>query len=103
MIAAAFSIAKPPGRQEQDAITEIRTDFRNRVWNPYKEAITKYAKSLRKGVLLPDDSVVKAKSMFVKGERLMLQDGKQAKNVLPILQPAPIKSSHLRGKYARKA
>lgn len=100
---AALSIAKAPGRQEQDAITEVRKNFRTRAWHPYLEAVKAYLRFLRKGVTLPNGSKIKPKTLYVKGEHLMLQDGKQARNVLPLLSPTPNKSSHQRGKYPRRA
>ncbi len=103
MINAALSIAKYSRRREQDFITKIRDDFHNRAWKPYLEAMEAYIKSLREGITLPDDSVIKVKALYVDGARLMLQEKKQAKNVLPIIQPIAKKSLHQRGKYPRKS
>ncbi len=102
MINAALSIAKSPGRREQDFTTEIRNKFRS-TWHRYLAAMKAYIKSLRKGITLPDGSVTKVKALYVEGERLMLQEEKRARNVLPIVQPIANKSSHQRGKYSRKS
>jgi len=103
MANAALSIVKSPGRQEQDAMREIRKNFRTRAWHPYLEAVKAYLRFLRKGVPLPNGSKIKPKTLYVKGDSLMLQDGKQARDVLSHFFPMPNKSSHKRGKYSRKA
>lgn len=77
---------------------KLKQKFCRKVWNPYKEAMHGWIKALRGGVELCDDNFIEFHSLFVKGNKLMLQDGKQPSEIYSQQwKPSYCK----RGKYLR--